>query len=372
MVNPLFLVLFLLLVLSSFLEIFSGKKINKIIFYSLSIALFVIAGIRYETGADYDSYASIFYSIKQSAKGYFANFDIERGFFVLNYFFKDFEYGFEIVMLIMAYLGVILKAKIFFRYSVFPFISLLLYYQSAYFVGEFAQIRQSVALSFTMLALPYAIERRFVKFFLLTFLAFCFHASAIIFFIAYFIVNLDLRGISKYFFVFLFLTVFILSNVSSFGKYFLENLNVFLFDGYIEQKVSSYLHDKKYGKSIVFAFSEIILLAISLFALFIDFKNYKSANIKYYRAVSNLFLFGTFLYYLLKSNEIFAYRITSYFRIYDCLLIPLLLFTLVKQKKSLSIALLSIFLFFAYSVIFFIYKASDKTMLIYKNIFTDR
>jgi len=160
--------------------------------------------------------------------------------------------------------------------------------------------------------------------------------------------------------------------VSSFGKYFLENLNMFLFNDYIEQKVRSYLHNKVYGKPIIFAASEIIRLTISLFVLFTDLKNYKSVNVKYYRAVSNLFLFGIFLFYLLKSNEIFANRLSSYFKIYDCLLIPLQFFVLVKQKKSLFISLLSIFLFFAHSVVFFIYNASNKSMLVYKNIFTDR
>lgn len=368
MIEPVFLIFYLLLAFFGFFQIFAANQKYKAVFYSLSILLFLIAGIRYETGADYNSYKAIFYSIKQEG-GYFAKFLIERGYFILNYFFRDVEYGFEIVLLIVAYLGVILKANIFFKYGVFPFLSLLLYYQSLYLTGEFAQIRQSVATSFTMIALPYAIERRFVKFVLITLLAFYFHVSAGIFFITYFIVNMDLKGIKKQVFMLLFLMVFILSHVSSLTEYLLEKLDFFLFGEYINQKFHLYLNNKQYGNSVVFTPSEIIRIMVSLFVLSRDFRKYEFINERYYKAISNLYLFGTFLFYLLKSNEIFAARLTAYFKIYDCLLIPLLLFVMTRENKSFLIRALGILLFFAYSFFIFIKMTFDDKNLIYKTIF---
>lgn len=71
--------------------------------------------------------------------------------------------------------------KLFKRYSVNPAFSLLIFFSIGTYVMYIAALKQCLAMFFLLLALPYAIDRKYVRFYLLVFVAIMFHTHAFMF-----------------------------------------------------------------------------------------------------------------------------------------------------------------------------------------------
>ena len=71
--------------------------------------------------------------------------------------------------------------KLFKRYSVNPAFSLLIFFSIGTYVMYIAALKQCFAMFFLLLALPYAIDRKYVRFYLLVFVAMLFHTHAFMF-----------------------------------------------------------------------------------------------------------------------------------------------------------------------------------------------
>ena len=71
--------------------------------------------------------------------------------------------------------------KLFKRYSVNPAFSLLIFFSIGTYVMYIAALKQCLAMFFLLLALPYASDRKYVRFYLLVFVAIMFHTHAFMF-----------------------------------------------------------------------------------------------------------------------------------------------------------------------------------------------
>lgn len=71
--------------------------------------------------------------------------------------------------------------KLFKRYSVSPAFSLLIFFSIGTYVMYVAALKQCIAMFFLLLSLPYAIDRKYVRFYLLVFVAILFHTHAFMF-----------------------------------------------------------------------------------------------------------------------------------------------------------------------------------------------
>ena len=109
----------------------------------------------------------------------------ENGYIVLN---KFLSYISKDPQIIIAFCGILQSACLFtliYKTSKKPFLSTVIYLALPCFLINLSGLRQSIAISITMIAFLMIKEKKLVKFILLVLFASLFHSSAIIFLIAY-------------------------------------------------------------------------------------------------------------------------------------------------------------------------------------------
>lgn len=103
----------------------------------------------------------------------------------LSYFYEAFmselTENYHIYFFFPAFVSSFAVVKLFKRYSVDPLLSLIVFYSIGTYVMYIAALKQCLAMFFLLMALPYAIEKKYVKFYLLVFVAILFHTHAFMF-----------------------------------------------------------------------------------------------------------------------------------------------------------------------------------------------
>lgn len=89
--------------------------------------------------------------------------------------------NYHIYFLFPAVLSSFAAVKLFKRYSVNPTFSLLIFFSLGTYIMYMAALKQCLAVFFLLLALPYAIDKKYVRFYLLVFVAILFHTHAFMF-----------------------------------------------------------------------------------------------------------------------------------------------------------------------------------------------
>lgn len=173
-------------VLFAFLDIFrSEKKINanwiisKKAFALVSFVLFVcIAGFRYRTGHDWNSYEPYFKNVLQTSdNGWF-----EIGFVWLNIFFRSFTDNYYVMQFCISLFFSICIYRFLFKFSPYPFLSIFIYICTFYLILNMGFTRQFISIGFCILALEYRIRNKNSITLLLLIFSFMLHVSGILFF----------------------------------------------------------------------------------------------------------------------------------------------------------------------------------------------
>lgn len=89
--------------------------------------------------------------------------------------------NYHVYFLIPALLSSLAVIKLFKKYSVTPSFSLLIFFSIGTYVMYIAALKQCIAMFFLLMALPYAIDRKYAKFYFLVFIAVLFHTHAFMF-----------------------------------------------------------------------------------------------------------------------------------------------------------------------------------------------
>ena len=89
--------------------------------------------------------------------------------------------NYHIYFLIPAVASSFAAVKLFKRYSVNPAFTLLIFFSLGTYIMYMAALKQCLAIFCLLLALPYAIEKKYVRFYLLVFAAILFHTHAFMF-----------------------------------------------------------------------------------------------------------------------------------------------------------------------------------------------
>lgn len=93
----------------------------------------------------------------------------------------NFTLNYHIFFFFPAFFNSIAAIKFFKRYSANNAFSLLIFYSIGTYVMYIAAMKQSIAVGLLLLALPYAIDKKYVTYFLLVFVAMLFHTHAFVF-----------------------------------------------------------------------------------------------------------------------------------------------------------------------------------------------
>lgn len=96
-------------------------------------------------------------------------------------FMRSITDNYHIYFFFPAFLSSFAVAKLCKKYSVNPAFSLLIFFSIGTYITYVAAMKQSAAMFFLLVALPYAIDKKYVKFYLLVFVAIMFHTHAFMF-----------------------------------------------------------------------------------------------------------------------------------------------------------------------------------------------
>lgn len=151
---------------------------KKISFYINTFILTIITGTLYEKiggGGDYDNYRNGFNSINTSNVP-----DKELGFYYLNLFIKRFTDEYSIAFFIFILIINFLILKIIYKYSKNIEFSLLMYVIMGGYFTATNITRQFIALAIYVYSIKYLIEKRYICYLIIGFIAFQFHTTAIV------------------------------------------------------------------------------------------------------------------------------------------------------------------------------------------------
>lgn len=93
----------------------------------------------------------------------------------------DITGNYHIYFFFPAFLSSFAVVKLCKRYSVYPTFSLLIFFSIGTYVMYVAALKQCLAMFFLLMALPFALDKKYVQFYLLVFVAICFHTHAFMF-----------------------------------------------------------------------------------------------------------------------------------------------------------------------------------------------
>ncbi|TXI98519.1 MAG: EpsG family protein [Neisseriales bacterium] len=164
---------------------------NVYIVYSLIVLIFLgMSFLRWERGTDWDSYYIVFLSSANALPR-----EYEIGFGYLNYFTRNITDSFTVFLFINGLILYLSKYQVVYKFSIFPIVSLWVYFSTGF--GDIFFVRQNVAVAITFIALFFVIKRRPIYFTLTVVCAAFIHISALAFLISYKIYYLKLSKKSQ-------------------------------------------------------------------------------------------------------------------------------------------------------------------------------
>lgn len=311
-------IIFIILLLFSTDEFFFRSRKRTGVLLAFLLLCFVL--LRYGQGSDYFSYIFLFENSARTFElllktGEFRYITQEIGFSAISYLWiKIFHLSPELLNATFSAVSFIPVWLFIKKYSSNPIISLYFFYCTFYLIYPFSGIRQGVCLAiFVYYLIPLLYRKKYIKYYLLSFLLFLIHFSSIILFVIP-IVNLVKKYNST--------KILILSLISlGIGLVLYQVLFSFFSNlDMIGGKVDAYT-----DKNTLDIMS--LLLRITIFIPVLQtYKLYERNSIK--DLILKIYILGFFLYLIFMSSSLISSRINVYMRYFEIiLLVDFLLYT---------------------------------------------
>lgn len=285
------------------------KSLNRKAFWVPFISLSLFAGLRSDSvGSDSKNYTRDF--VNQLNIDYFEfRSENEIGFQLLNYMILSITKNYFWLFLISAFIVVFIYLFFIKKYSTDYFLSVVMFICFGFYTFFFNGLRQGLAMAIAVMATPFLVEKKFIKFILIISVASLFHRSALILILFYFIVNFKMKIEYKLFSVF-------------FGSLALSGTLVQYF-ATINQKYETYAQvSEKSGGYLTLGFYFLIGCVIYFYIL-------KSKNkSEYFLKLSEFYLYGVIFLIpiaMLGTNASGPQRLLFYFAWVVCIILPVIL-----------------------------------------------
>lgn len=341
-----YLSLFGITSLASFLELCNIRKNIKLyIAIFLSIVYILISGLRWNN-PDWIIYYPFFMENYTLDDFWTGPIPIDKGFGLINFLVKSFTDEYTILLFILAVIIIGIKVNFIIKFAMFPLISLLFWFGT--YIGDIFFIRQTLAISITLIAFRYILKKQFIYFAFWVAVASTIQISVLPFIFAYFIFHRKIKirylilGIMVSIIIGRMLDVSYLLNLSSV-------LNILPDAERLNEKLDLYMNiGNDDGGFLVFGYlRRLLFLPIELWAI-----SRLDKIDKNYRGYINLIIFGYMLYFLFGNmSPTIASRISTPFYFYEVITIPLLIYF----GKSLRIKMVMFFVLTMYVLLKYIY-----------------
>jgi hypothetical protein len=287
------------------------KQTVRAAFFPAALFLIFIGVFRYKNSGDWTTYEKIFKNINNTGN-IFAG--IEPGFGALCLFFG--KHGtYRLMLFFMASISIPWKLHFIKKESDRVSLSVLIYFASIYIGSEFVNIRQAMALCFTMLAFNFAYKKYFFRFLTAVLAAFSFHYTAIIVFPFYFLTGCRLTGVRI-------IILLLICLVFSFYLYPLIGLMAKLLSiPYLNEKFL--LYSWRDVKAVVII-KQIIAISLVKIPVIIFYCYYSNRLLydKRQELFFKLYVWGYAIVLAVSQASATLVRFAQYFEIYEIILIP--------------------------------------------------
>lgn len=118
---------------------------------------------------------------------------IESGYVILNWIIYQLNFSYHGFLVICSLLTILPVGFFIYRYSLNPSLSFLVYISTNLYFYNFGILRQSLAIGFLLLSVPFILKRNFLVSLLFIALAFTFHRVAILWIPIYFLLTIPLN-----------------------------------------------------------------------------------------------------------------------------------------------------------------------------------
>ncbi|MBP1743627.1 MAG: hypothetical protein H6Q58_605 [Firmicutes bacterium] len=308
--------------------------------------LFLFAGLRYEVGYDFYSYRDIFRVVDLTN---LTKLDLEIGYTAFNLILKTMGFGFQVVLILIAAFSLFFKYEAIRKYSIYPFISLIIYFSSNFIIQDFGQIRQGLAIAMTLYSIGAIKDRKLFRFFAMMTIAVSFHYSAILFVPFYWLGNIKLSyrkmGIILAASVILYIAI-VLGGIE------------FVFTHVIRSEYILYKFKAYSGDPIGF-FTFTFMFRVFIFAAFVALEEKIRPACKYYDILRNGYFMAIIFYIVFNTNEGLATRGALYYKMFEVFLIPYIVYG-VKDKLLVFNAIMIFYLYTIKDVIGAVFGRADQ------------
>ncbi len=232
-----YLVIAFFLFFLSFRFDFLNQKVGRKVFYAVSyIILVLLSGLRYKVGGDTYNYMYVHDLLPNLYELYqFDNIvNREPGWLLLTAITKIITPDFVLIQLIHALFVNAVFFRFFSRYSAYKFTCVFFYYIFFYHYFNFEILRESIAVSFFLLAIEHFKNNKLLKYYILAGIALCFHISSIFLFIFPLLYKLiPTRNVFKFSSILFIINIFL-------GSIFSSILSIFLLGDILSSKINTY------------------------------------------------------------------------------------------------------------------------------------
>lgn len=345
--------------LFSLFYILKPEKVEyKVLSLLIFAVFFIIGGLRFEVGADWEAYKYFFDDISQFSEIF--NQRYEPLYTTIVLILKSIYNNYSFFIFIVFFLAFGLKYKVINFFSPNIFISLIVYLYTVFLIYDINGLRQGLALALTFYSLKYVNEKKLLFFLLLTVLACFFHKSAIIFLPFYWLrgIKINKRNVYLLLFVFLVLAIPLRTLVMNSGWF-----NAFMMDESLEH-YSSYLSDDYQLNIPIISFS--VIQRIVILVMFLIFYDRIEAPEEFKLLLCNGYFLGIILFLLLSFSAEMAARLSFYYKTLELIMIPLIVYS---PKRIIDrVMILLLFSSFAYIGLYRLLSIPDGYLLPYKNL----
>lgn len=320
-----YLICFGILCVLAVLNVQMHDKLSSQILNGLAaIMLICIAGLRYETGGDWDTYTLLFNKFPPFSRligrpAEFADISVEEGFVLLCAFVKSLGGTVQHLFFVVTFINITLIACAAGKYTKYPVVALLCYYGILYFNLEMIYIRQAMAVALCFFALQYIPSKRIIPYMVIVLLACTFHRVAALMIPLYFLLNIKLPS-----WVYLAVVgvgaVMMLANIPWIQTIFLTVAG-WLGENYAD-KAETYTENAMFAVNRGLSLGFILNLAI--FVVIIFFKD-KLDALPYGTIMLNMFFGSLVLYYYCFELVEVSNRVRLFFLIGIIALLPMVL-----------------------------------------------
>lgn len=285
------------------------KHNSKIYFISAGVSLILVMSLKAVTvGTDTIRYLYEY----QNAEFYLSKLvrNSERGYSYFNFIVNKMGLSFQVYISIISVFFVATISKLFYKYSNNIMMSYYLHVTVGLFAMSMTGLRQSLAISFTLIAFIHLMKNNRLLFFLFVFIGYTFHNSAVVFVSIYFLRNILLDRKKA-------IILYVLSVSLFFFRGWIANFIEFITpDRYTRYW---FMRDAINVNPLVILVALAIPLAAIIFWPKEDEKSRSEKNI-----ISVLFIISciNFIVYFFALEIILLERISLYFMIYNTVLIP--------------------------------------------------